>query len=309
MAVSINQQFSRPRRCTVLANYEKTVLSAFKWDCEAFLEQFEKENTFNYADFAKIWQLNSFTFIYADQTYVGPLNVLCEVCFLTVKKYIMFQKSLNIKVGAFYLLYGLYYKQPIENLVKIRLTLKEYRKIKELMNEMLKRGQHDILYIFAKMKSDNAFLYVAEPKPIVIELNKSIKSTTHIDDTFQARGSESSLIKFKDILENDTVKKLQDTCNEYDTLLEKFAEKYPSVNKFKSTVIEEVHKAHRNVFDQATSAFLQNSDPEDNTGQSFRQKIRQKAMTNKNAVYRGSKKVLTAVDLGMSDDDDDDDFD
>lgn len=50
--------------------------------------------------------------------------------------------------------------------VQIRVTLTEYQKIIALMYEMSSRGQYDALYIFAKMKTNDAFCYVAHPRTL-----------------------------------------------------------------------------------------------------------------------------------------------
>lgn len=50
--------------------------------------------------------------------------------------------------------------------VQIRVTLTEYQKIMALMHEMSSKGQYDALYIFATMKTSDAFCYVAHPKTL-----------------------------------------------------------------------------------------------------------------------------------------------
>ncbi|KAJ8980812.1 hypothetical protein NQ317_000544 [Molorchus minor] len=139
---------------------------AFKRDCEDFLEDYERMKSLNYDDFTKIWQSKKFTYVFADQKYALLLKDLTEQYFYNVKKYIMFPKNLYTQIGAFYLLYGLYYKQPLRGFVKIRLTLDEYKKILELIQTLKDIGQYQAVFIFAKMKAEEVFVYTAQPETV-----------------------------------------------------------------------------------------------------------------------------------------------
>lgn len=53
------------RGYTTLFELDKELSAAFKADCEEFLDQFEKLNTYNFLDFAKLWRQQSFTYVFA----------------------------------------------------------------------------------------------------------------------------------------------------------------------------------------------------------------------------------------------------
>lgn len=55
----------KPRKETIIIKYKKAATASFKVDCEAFLEEFEKLQSLNFADFANIWQSMDFTYIFA----------------------------------------------------------------------------------------------------------------------------------------------------------------------------------------------------------------------------------------------------
>jgi len=295
--MSSTQVQVKPRKKSYLVNYKKSVYFAFKSDTETFLRKFEKEQTFNYADFANVWQATNFTFVFSDQSDVKPLKVLCDICFATVKKYITSETGPYIQIGAFYLLYGLYYKQPIRRLVRIRLTLAEYRRIKDLMNEMLSKGQYDALYIFAKMKSDEAFVFVAHPKPLSVS-KMPFNLDMQEDDTFTSKGIESCLYQFEDILKDDTVQALDKTCKEYEAKLSEFAKLNPGLVPFQTTVIRDLEEAYQKVY-MRESAVSEQEEPKTvvENLRLTRQSVRNRALANKNAQYRGSRKVISAVDL------------
>lgn len=55
---------SLPKK-SALYEYDKQIASAFKVDCEELLEEFEKLKSLRFTDFAKVWQLKNFTFVFA----------------------------------------------------------------------------------------------------------------------------------------------------------------------------------------------------------------------------------------------------
>lgn len=80
----------------------------------------------------------------------------CEEA-LTIAKQIMLS-SMDVidQVAGLYLLYGLYYKIPVEN-VKIRVTLKEWQTFLSFHDKIREEGFFDTSYIFVKLVTDNAF--------------------------------------------------------------------------------------------------------------------------------------------------------
>lgn len=51
-------------KVSYLSKYSKCIQVSFKSDVEAFLEEFKKLESLNYADFAKLWQAKHFTLVY-----------------------------------------------------------------------------------------------------------------------------------------------------------------------------------------------------------------------------------------------------
>ncbi|KAJ8956263.1 hypothetical protein NQ318_014998 [Aromia moschata] len=280
-----------------LYEYDKELAIAFKGDCEEFLQEYESMQSLGYDDFAKVWQLKRFTYVFAGQNYALLLRDLCENYFYIVKKFIMFPRSIHTQIGAFYLLYGLYYKQPLKNWVKIRLTLDEYKKITELIDTMKARQQYDALYIFAKMKTDQAFLYTALLKPLGPEARFVKSYELYYDDTFTSSKTESALSHFKGVLsESELVSDLEMTNNEYQEQLRRYAAKCPSLAPFSSTIVEDLHAAFFDIVNNQS-----NEQDVESPGKSVKQQIKDKAMANKNAVYRGLRNVKTAADEDLAD--------
>ncbi|KAJ8965525.1 hypothetical protein NQ314_004066 [Rhamnusium bicolor] len=171
---------------------------------------------------------------------------MCENYFYIVKKYLVFPRNIYVQVGAFYLLYGVYYKQPLKNWVKIRLTLDEYKAISELITEMKARQQNDAVYVFAKMQKDQVFLYTALRKPLGPE-DRFVKSF-ELYYTFHSYQTESALSKFNQILPNsEIIQGLEKTNKEYQECLRKYAEKCPSLAHFASTIVDDLNGAYSKV--------------------------------------------------------------
>lgn len=285
----------------LMYQYDKELISAFQVDCEIFLDEFEKYQSFSFTDFQKVWHQQKFSYIFAGQVYALLLRDFCENCFYVVKKYIMFPRTLYTQIGAFYLLYAIYYKQPLRTWVKIRLTLEEYQKLNELITEMSSIKQVDVCYIFSKMISERAFLYVAQRKPLGPE-DRFVKDVQmYINDTFTYSKTQSAITKFKDLQDKSgLISKVESTNKEYSELLEKYAEKCPLLKPFSSNLIDEIQAAYTSFQDSNPNSSIN----EETAIQTSRNSIKNKAMSNKNAVYRASKKVKTAVDT--TDDNDSD---
>ncbi|XP_056632877.1 snRNA-activating protein complex subunit 1-like isoform X1 [Diorhabda sublineata] len=282
----------------LMYQYDKELASAFQADCEIFLDEFEKYQSFRFMDFQQVWHQQKFSFIFAGQVYALLLRDFCENCFYVVKKYIMFPRTLYTQIGAFYLLYSIYYKQPLRTWVKIRLTFDEYQKLYELITEMSHRQQIDVCYIFSKMQSEGAFLYVAHRKPLGPE-DRFVKDVQmYINDTFTYSKTQSAITKFKDLQDKSgLISEIESTNKEYSELLQKYAGKCSQLKPFSSTLIDEIQAAYTNFQnDGKNSNSNEGTTVKKSEIQTSKHSIKNKAMLNKNAVYRASKKVKTAVD-------------
>ncbi|XP_072393115.1 uncharacterized protein Pbp45 [Diabrotica undecimpunctata] len=274
--------------------FDKELASAFQLDCEVLLDEFELYQSFGIEDFQKVWQNHRFSNVFAGQTYALLLKDFCENCFYIVKKYIYFPRTLYTQVGAFYLLAILYYKQPVRTWVKIRLTSEEYEKIHGLILEMINRKVYEPVYMFSKLKADKAFTYVSQRKPLGPE-DRFVKDFhMYINDTFISVKTTSSLTKFKNSFGPTDIpfNKLKETCAEYSQLMHKFAETCPGITPFSSNLVRDIETANLLIHGE-------DKIPEEKPVQDERTPlydIKQRAMANKNAVYRANRNVITGVD-------------
>ena len=71
------------------------------------------------------------------------------------------------RIGALYLMYGLYTQQPVRGNSKFRVTPQEWSVILKFVENLKAHGFIDANYIFHKMCLEGAFLTVAFPREVV----------------------------------------------------------------------------------------------------------------------------------------------
>ncbi|XP_028139806.1 uncharacterized protein LOC114334005 isoform X2 [Diabrotica virgifera virgifera] len=181
--------------------------------------------------------------------------------------------------------------------VKIRLTSEEYEKIHGLILEMVNKKVYEPVYMFSKLKADEAFTYVCQRKPLGPE-DRFVKDFhLYINDTFVASKTSSALTKFKNSFGSTDMlfNKLKETSTEYSQLMHKFAEKCPDITPFSSNLVRDIETANLLLLGQ-------DKKPEEKLVKEERTpvyNIKQRAMANTNAVYRANRNVISGVDLDI----------
>ena len=102
-----------------------------------------------------------FELIFAGRQYMGELPYFCRLLFNIAKRFIFQQSSSQIKrVGAVYLCFSLYQKQPLK--FKVRLTLDEWKTLHSLVRQLqVSNNSLEPIYISSKMLVENAFHFHA----------------------------------------------------------------------------------------------------------------------------------------------------
>ncbi|KAF5283087.1 hypothetical protein FQA39_LY17428 [Lamprigera yunnana] len=183
--------------------YHVRVVNAFQKDCERFLQQFELKKNITFKDFADVWESTKFGLIYSGQELVEELRFFTETSFFTLKKFITFSETIAIQVGAFYLLYAMYYKQPTKVKIRIRLTLDDYKSLQKLTKVMEKWNVMDGLFIFTKLKLEGAFRLVATHQIFALERKYMWQERALVNDIFKTRQQADVVADVKEILNSD----------------------------------------------------------------------------------------------------------
>lgn len=82
----------------------------------------------------------------------------CEEALNICKQFLLLPSRFKERIGGLYLLYGIYYKMPVEQF-KIRMKLDDWRSIMELHAEIKEAEHLDANYILCKLITDNAFIF------------------------------------------------------------------------------------------------------------------------------------------------------
>ena len=67
--------------------------------------------------------------------------------------------ELGIRAAATYLLYALYFKQPLAHKVRIRISKDEYQDLNEFFNQCRSDAHWDLVFVWTKLLVDHAFIY------------------------------------------------------------------------------------------------------------------------------------------------------
>ncbi|XP_017785710.1 PREDICTED: snRNA-activating protein complex subunit 1-like isoform X2 [Nicrophorus vespilloides] len=172
----------------------------------------------------------NFSLIFLGKYRRNELPHFTQMCFDCIKKYIVFDTSNYIKIGALYLLYGVFNKQPIKHYVRIRLVLEEFKVLSALMAEMKAQNHVEACYVYSKLLKDNAFDFVYSQCHLGLE-NKVLKADLKLrDDIFL---TDRGLRKDVETVDAEMFKDIKDVDGKYQKLLKDYINKNPDV-KFTS---------------------------------------------------------------------------
>lgn len=137
-----------------------------------------------------------------------------EECLLIIVSCFLPQQNFEAKTGAFYLMYSFYMTQPVTPKSKIRITIKDWATLNSFIEEAISKKHHDVEFIFHKLCSLKAFLYVAPPNEISQGQCLIDPSDDDDDDTYMGKlFSQKSTLET--IFSNDNIEQLSAVHNQY----------------------------------------------------------------------------------------------
>lgn len=135
-------------------------------DIENILHEFGEMKSLRYEHFTKVWRRLNFSAIHAGCSGRRENREFIEETFKIVVKYTLFPYSLKVRVGALYLMYGIYLTQRNDPKVQIRISLSNWPDILDLHTELIESGHIDADYILRQLKDFyHAFIFVAYSSP------------------------------------------------------------------------------------------------------------------------------------------------
>ncbi|XP_063079646.1 snRNA-activating protein complex subunit 1a isoform X2 [Engraulis encrasicolus] len=169
-------------------------LAPLKEDIEELLGRFQRTNSVRYERFSAVWREMDFASIHYGIPGRSEMRTFVRQALFTGYIYLVPPYNFQVRVGALYMLYGLYYTQLCWPREQIWVALKDWREIQEFIRDAL-RGQHyDVIYVYSKLLHGKAFCYAALPIPLTYE-KKFPGQKKHVDElpTVQPEGVSTFL--------------------------------------------------------------------------------------------------------------------
>ncbi|XP_022908512.2 snRNA-activating protein complex subunit 1 [Onthophagus taurus] len=178
----------------------------FKKDSENLLKTFAKKESHSFEIFSEIWKEKHFSLVYKYTKNFNEISRQTQLFLFEAKKLFIYAPNIYIKTGAFYLLYGLYYKQPLMENIKIRLTQNELKLLKTYINEMKNSSETHPMYIFSKLINDQAFDFVFTQLPLIPKQEPILKLfDIASNDTFREDIESKVMDQMKELIENEGI--------------------------------------------------------------------------------------------------------
>ncbi|KAF4070804.1 hypothetical protein AMELA_G00277780 [Ameiurus melas] len=156
----------------------------FKSDCEELLGRFQQAESVRYEDFAAIWRVMDFSSVFYGMTTNREKRPFSRLAFATVLEYFLPPYSFQIRVGALYMFYGLYFTQSVRPKEKIWIALKDWMYIENFISDAVTCQHLDAVYVYRKLVSEKAFLYTAMPHQLTFDAKRRFKNKK-VNELFQ----------------------------------------------------------------------------------------------------------------------------
>ncbi|KAK2864021.1 hypothetical protein Q7C36_003175 [Tachysurus vachellii] len=155
-----------------------------KRDCEELLRRFQQTQSVRYEEFASIWRVMDFSSVYYGMTTNYEKRPFIRLVFTTVYDYFLPPNSFQIRVGALYMLYGLYFTQLVSPKEKIPIALKDWMSVQNFVSDAVDCQHLDVVYIYRKLVSEKAFYYSAMPNQLTFDAKRRFKNK-NMNELFQ----------------------------------------------------------------------------------------------------------------------------
>nr|XP_002200634.4 snRNA-activating protein complex subunit 1 isoform X1 [Taeniopygia guttata] len=171
-----------------------------KEDCEELLGAFQQADTVRFERFAELWRERRFHTVFYGRMRALERNKLTQKTLDLAQQYFFPPYSFQIRVGALYLLYGLYNAQLCQPKQKIRIALKDWPEIQKFQLDLLDSQHYDAAFIFRKLRLARAFHFTAMPKPLTYRTKKKSEEN-YIKEEFKDPSDRVNSLITNDVLE------------------------------------------------------------------------------------------------------------
>ncbi|NWZ63646.1 SNPC1 protein, partial [Acrocephalus arundinaceus] len=171
-----------------------------KEDFEELLGAFLQADTVRFERFAELWRERRFHTVFYGKMRALQRNKLTKKTLDLAQQYFLPPYSFQIRVGALYLLYGLFNAQLCQPKQKIRIALKDWPEVQKFQQDLLDSEHYDAAYILRRMRLARAFHFTAMPKPLTYRTKKKIEKN-HFKEEFRDPCSRVNGLISNDVLE------------------------------------------------------------------------------------------------------------
>ncbi|KAL0967552.1 hypothetical protein UPYG_G00253690 [Umbra pygmaea] len=168
-------------------------------DVEELLGRFQQTDSVRFEDFSAIWRSMVFHSVFYGTLADSEMREFCQLTLTTAFNYFLPPYSFQIRVGALYLLYGLYNTQHALPKAKIRFALKDWDQIQKFYQDSLRSQHSDVVYVLKKLVTDSAFIYTAMPQLLSFRVKKDQQSK--VCEAFRDRPQRVKEFLSTDVLE------------------------------------------------------------------------------------------------------------
>ncbi|XP_027494001.1 snRNA-activating protein complex subunit 1 [Corapipo altera] len=169
-------------------------------DCEELLGAFQQADTVRFERFAELWRERRFHTVFYGRMRALERNKLTKKTLELAQQYFLPPYAFQIRVGALYLLYGLYNTQLCQPKQKIRIALKDWPEIQKFQQDLIDSQHYDAAYIFRKLRLARAFHFTAMPKLLNYRTKKKMEENEFKEEFKDPSNRVNSLVT-NDVLE------------------------------------------------------------------------------------------------------------
>ncbi|XP_042307829.1 snRNA-activating protein complex subunit 1 isoform X2 [Sceloporus undulatus] len=170
-------------------------------DCEALLGRFQEAETVRFEEFAALWRQQRFHTVFYGKIRTPEQIKFTKEALALVWPYFLPPYTFQIRVGALYLLYGLYNTQLCKPKQKIRVALKDWAEVIKFQQELLDAQHYDAAYVFRKLRTDKAFYFTAMPKLLSFRTKKNMHDKTEMKSKFRDPTDRVAMVNPEEFLE------------------------------------------------------------------------------------------------------------
>ncbi|OWF40500.1 snRNA-activating protein complex subunit 1-like [Mizuhopecten yessoensis] len=175
-------------KTTVRYLHKYTPAKGIKEDFEDLLQRFIATETVRYENFVEIWRDMKMPLMFAGRQTEREVREFIEECFRIASQYVLAPYNFQVRVGALYLLYGLFNIQPLFHRVKIRTTNTMWLDLLEFQSEAQRQQHLDVDFVFHKLRFQNAFLFTAKQIEVLHTVDKN-KDEVSLSEEFKEEQS------------------------------------------------------------------------------------------------------------------------